>query len=103
MGFMAERSRISRSLGMTVSHEVGFNIPQSKYPILNEIKNIHSSSRLLHNSVIMQSLMYEDLAIQAISGEFKRAKHMPINHIHPVIAAMFLPKIPYFETHLIYS
>jgi len=48
-------------------------------------------------------MQYQDCSIEAITGKYDRNFHNVSNHVHPVIAALFLPKIDQLETHFIHS
>lgn len=100
---MAYRSRISRALGLRTTMEEGLRIKDSEQPILSEILTMHQNSAGLHNTVFMHSLMYEDCSIVAITGEYKRERHIASNYIHPLIACMYLPKFDIFEIHTLYA
>lgn len=99
------RSRISRALGNNelVVAEGKLNIKESEYVTVNEILSMRAKYDALHKTVFMQTLMYEDCSLVAISGDFKRDKHNPSIHIHPVIACMFLPKLEIFDTQMLLS
>jgi hypothetical protein len=76
----------------------------SDYKILQEILKLFTSSRPLHAQVLLQSMQYVDCDYEAITGTFKRELgHRAGDSIHPVIAAMFLPKIDLLENHFLYS
>ena len=71
---------------------------------MQEILKIYSSSRPLHAQVLLQSMQYQDCAFEALTGEFRRELgHRPTESIHPVIAALFLPKIEILEKHFLHS
>ena len=74
------------------------------YKFLQEILKLYSSSRPLHAQVLLQSMQYRDCDFEALTGEYRRELgHRPTESIHPVIAAMFLPKIEELETHFLHS
>ncbi|XWV26297.1 putative core protein [Tupanvirus soda lake] len=101
---VTNRSRINKALGSTrVTQEEGLRIKESEYGVLSEILSMHEKSSSLHKSVFMHSLMYTDCSLVAMTGEFKRERHIASNYIHPVIACMFLPKFDIFEIHMLYS
>ncbi|CAH6420158.1 Major core protein 4b [uncultured virus] len=98
------RSRINRALGRTnVVQDPGLNIKEADWPIVKEILDMLERSSALHKSVFMQSLIYVDCSLVAMTGVYKRDSHVASNYIHPLIAAMFLPKLELFENHMIYS
>lgn len=74
------------------------------YKYLQEILKLYSASRPLHAQVLLQSMQYTDCAFEAITGQYHRELgHKPTESIHPVIAAMFLPKIEELDTHFLHS
>jgi hypothetical protein len=84
----------------------GFNSKMSDadYKTLQELLKLHASSRPLHAQVVLQSMQYEDCAYEALSGEYKREMgHKAHEHVHPVVAALFLPKIDVLESHFLQS
>lgn len=106
----ALRSRISRTLGSDRmgceegrNTSTGLKIKDSENDVLSKILDMYEKTAPLHRSVFMHSLMYEDCSLVAMTGEFKRDKHIASNYIHPLIACMFLPKFDIFEIHMLYS
>ena len=72
--------------------------------IMQDIIKLQASSRPLHAQVVLQSIQYQDCAFEALSGEYRRELgHKPNESIHPVIAAMFIPKIPKLDDHFLLS
>lgn len=71
---------------------------------MQDILKLHGSSRPLHAQVLLQSVQYQDCAFEALTGEYRRELgHRPGESIHPVIAALFLPKINIIEEHFLHS
>jgi hypothetical protein len=74
------------------------------YKHLQEILKLYASTRPLHAQVLLQSMQYLDCDFEALTGEYKpELGHRPGDSIHPVIAAMFMPKIDQLESHFLYS
>jgi hypothetical protein len=71
------------------------------YKYLQEILKLSSTSKVLHSQVFLQSVQYNDCAFQALTGKYDRTKDNPLEHVHPVIAALFLPKIEELEHNFI--
>jgi len=46
-------------------------------------------------------MIYNDVSIGAIVGEFDRQRINIFSYIHPVVAALFLPKIEFLEQHML--
>lgn len=105
----ANRSRINRTLGnpqLALEARLmgdGLKIKDTEHGILNEFLKLHEMNMYLNRTVFMHSLMYEDCSLVAMTGEYKRERHIASNYIHPVLACMFLPKFDIFEIHMLYS
>jgi len=48
-------------------------------------------------------MQYEDCGHEALIGVYNKDFHNVANHVHPVVAALFLPKIDILEQHFIHS
>lgn len=93
---------MSKTLGYMPDAAVGkltYKPEDAKY--LQEILALHQSSMALHAQVVAQSLIYRDVAPEALTGKFDRSKNNPYNYIHPVVAALFLPRIKYIDEHML--
>lgn len=100
----AQRSRINKTLGSgIVTIQEGLRIKDNEHGILSEILSMYEKSSSLHKSVFMHSLIYEDCSLVAMTGQYKRERHIASNYIHPLLACMFLPKFDIFEIHMLYS
>ena len=71
----------------------GLVIKDSDYPVIQEIIKMYSMTRSVHSSVILQSMQYENCAPEVLAAKFDFQKHNIACAIHPVIVAMFFPKI----------
>lgn len=81
----------------------GVHVTENDYRNLQEILRLYEESRPLHAQVVLQSLQYNDMAREALTGTLDRARHNPGEHVHPVVAALFLPKIDILTSHFLYS
>ena len=84
----------------------GFNtkLSDNDYKSLQEVLKLHASTRALHAQVVLQSMQYEDCAYEALTGQYKRELgHKAHEHVHPVVAAMFLPKVDLLDAHFLQS
>jgi hypothetical protein len=85
----------------------GFKVAQGDYRNLQEILKLYQESRPLHVQVVLQSLQYTDEGERLDSviegASYDQHKHNPGDHVHPVVAALFIPKIPLLESHFLYS
>ena len=76
----------------------GLYIEQTDIPYLQDILRQYAVTQQLHKNIYMQSLLYRDLDLHAMLGEYDYKIHNVTCCVHPVIAAMFLPKIDLFES-----
>ena len=81
----------------------GLIIKDSDYPVLQDIIKMYTMTRTTHSSVILQSMQYENCAPEVMNGIFDPQKHNTACSIHPLIAAMFIPKIQLFEEHFLFT
>jgi hypothetical protein len=99
-------TNMTKVLGtMNVEYQ-GFatKLNENDYKTLQEILKIHASTRTLHSQVLLQSMQYEDCGREALKGIYHRELgHRVGDHVHPVVAAMFLPKIQKLESHFLHS
>jgi len=85
-----------RLLGPPNSSGLG-KISDSDYKYIQEIVKLHASSKVLHSQVFLQSIQYEDSEEVTFHGKFIPETHNPLDHVHPVIAALFIPKVKSIE------
>lgn len=98
-------TNVQKVLGSISMDYQGFTqkLSDSDYKVLQEILKLNAASKSLHSSVILQSMQYQDCGIEALTGRYNKDVHNVSNHIHPIIAALFLPKINVLEEHFIHS
>jgi len=98
-------TNIMKVLGNVNVNLQGFmgKLSDNDFKVLQEILKLHASSKPLHSQVLLQSMQYQDCGIEALTGGYDRNIHNVSNHVHPVIAALFLPKIDILDTHFLHS
>lgn len=92
---------MSKTLGQLDTSMAKMNVKPNETDILQEILRMHQDNSTLHTSVVIQSLTYRDCAPEALSGTYDPKKHNVLVHIHPVIAALFFPRIKYLDEHML--
>jgi len=96
---------MERTLGSGYRDQApGMKVRDDEYGDLQEILKIHAAMKPAHADVVLQHLQYEGVQNGnqiALAGFFDRTKDRPECYVHPVIAAMFLPKIPVLEKHFL--
>lgn len=81
------------------------NYPPTESTVLNDIVNMETANKLLHNQVILQGMLFVDCAYQMFAGmtKFDHYKKNAYNFIHPILFAMFAHKINIFDECILYS
>jgi hypothetical protein len=77
------------------------NVKQDELEQLQAILTIASATKELHSQITLQSLLYEDVSISALNGQFDRTRVNVFSFVHPVVAALFLPKIKFLDEHML--
>jgi hypothetical protein len=80
-----------------------FHVDEADYKNLQEILKVHDASKLLHSQVVLQSLQYGAFDAEAVSGTYDKRFMDKVDYVHPVIAALFLPKLQYVEQQFLFS
>jgi len=68
-----------------------------------ELIAYNAASKSLHAQVLLQALKYKDCDLEALTGVYDRNLMKINDHVHPVVVALFLPKIKILENHFLYS
>lgn len=93
---------MGRTLGHSAEISHGkMNVLPNELDILQDILRMQVEYSLLAEQIKFQSLTYIDCAPQAITGEYDSRKHSSFSFIHPVIAALFFPRIKYLDEHML--
>lgn len=94
---------MSKTLGYSVDAVMGdkLNFTEAETSDLQVILTKNAEYKQIHSQLVMQSLIYHDCSPDALSGKFESKKDLAFNFVHPVIAALFLPKIPYLDQHML--
>lgn len=98
-------TNLSRALGFPiVENRDSIKLTSNDdYTHLQEILKLFHMYRSKHSYVIIQTMIYQDLADEAMNGLYD-PKRSDLNvYVHPVIAALFLPKIPSLEERMLYA
>ncbi len=80
-----------------------FHVDEADYKNLQEIIKVHDSSKLLHSQVVLQALQFGAFDTEAVSGTYDKRFMDKVDYVHPVIAALFLPKLRYVEQQFLFS
>jgi len=96
---------MSRTLGYSADVFMGdkLSLKDGDLPILKNILDMNNETTALHRQILLQSITYTDCGPNALSGTFDKTKFDAFHHIHPIVAALFLPKIPYLDEHMLHA
>jgi hypothetical protein len=96
---------IMKVLGnITSGADAYFNVNEADYRNLQEILKLNDMSRPLHAQVLLQAIQYTGPDVAVLQGmTFDSKLNNPGDHVHPVVAALFIPKIKTIEQHFLYS
>jgi len=94
---------MTKFLGISKSAERPLNIEARDQSVLHEIIKKYMETRFLHTSLKNQTILYTDCGDESLNGMYLRDKHNISLSIHPVVAALFIPKIKCLEDRMIYS
>jgi hypothetical protein len=96
---------IMKVLGnITSGADAYFNVNEADYRNLQEILKLNDMSRPLHAQVLLQAIQYTGPDSAVLQGmTFDSKLNNPGDHVHPVVAALFIPKIKTIEQHFLYS
>jgi hypothetical protein len=101
--YLSNRTAVVKALGHQLWYQEEMKIKENEYGVLQDILNIFNSSRTLYHNILLQTIVYQDCAIEAITGQFDRKKNVPHSSIHPLLIALFIPKIKILEIQMLCS
>lgn len=101
-------TEMSRTLGYTASMVSDDRLKYSEKELgtVKEIIALTGKTKVMHSQIVIQTREYNDCAAEAISGTLKQDiyatdKNNFYSYVHPIIAALFLPKIDYLDEHML--
>lgn len=84
-------------------HGFQMKLNPDDYKYLQEILKIYSSNRPVHAQILLQAMQYVDCAVETLTGRYNPDLHNVNEHVHPVIAALFIPKIKVVEDFFLFA
>ena len=94
-------SEMSKFMGIQSTAGEVLNLQAKDHKPLNEIVSLFETSRILHTDIKNQLALYRDCAIEAVTAEYDKNRANLSVHIHPVMVALFLPKIDALEKRML--
>jgi hypothetical protein len=96
-------SPMAKFLGFDFIYGQMIRLAPKDHSKLNELHLLYDETKHIHADVKSNVANYRDCAPEAITGQYDRTKHNVSVSIHPVIAALFFPKVSYLERRMLYS
>jgi hypothetical protein len=98
-------TNLSRVLGYPITESTDSIKPSNNddYSYLQDILRNFQMFRSIHSYIVIQTMLYKDLSPEATSGKFDINKHDVNRYVHPVLAALFLPKMVAIEERMLYA
>lgn len=96
-------TEMSKFMGIDAPSDQVLNLQAKDHAALAEIVKLFESSRLIHNDIKNQLTLYRDCAVEAVLAQYDRNRANISIHIHPVIVALFLPKVDAIERRMLYT
>lgn len=97
-------TKISRTLGYSPSILAAadkLNVSAKESGVVQKILEMYSTTRALHSNIVLQSLTYRDCAPEALTGKYNTTKNNRFSFVHPVVAALFLPRVNFLDEHML--
>jgi hypothetical protein len=79
------------------------NLSSGDFAKVQDIVRLESANKELYKQVVLQSVQYQDCDQIALSGKFDPERNNAFAHVHPLIAALYLPKFDLVERTTIQS
>ncbi len=73
------------------------NLSSGDFAKIQDIIRMENENKALYQQIVLQSVQYEDCDNIATTGRFDPDRHNPYQHVHPLIAALYLPKFDVLE------
>ena len=96
-------TEMSKFMGMQAPSGEVLNIQAKDHQSLAEIVKLFEGSRIILTDIKNQLSLYRDCAIEAVTAMYDRKTSNLSIHIHPVIVALFLPKVDALEKRMLYT
>jgi hypothetical protein len=96
-------SPMAKFLGFDFVYGQMIKLQPKDHSKLNELHMLYDETKHIHADVKNQIANYRDCAPEAISGQYDRNKHNVSVSIHPVLAALFFPKVTYLERRMLFT
>lgn len=97
-----KNSKVGSTLGY-LGQDKYTHFKAQQHDAVKHMETTQTRDASIHSNVITQSLHYQDCSVEALTGIFEPQKNDKYSHIHPVIAALYIPKIRILEELTLFS
>jgi len=98
-----EHNEMTKFLGFSSMQGLTFDIKATDQSNLDQIEKMYAESIQLHNIVKSSIQAYTDCDPTALGGRYEARHHNVHMFVHPVIVALFVPKINVLEERMLLS
>ena len=99
--FIEEQTPMGKALGYEVKKPVSLAYSASDETYLKKILTFYQQLLTLNQKVKVQSLTYHSCDYPALTGKYDEHYDDNLNYVHPILAAMFIPKIEAIEERFV--
>jgi len=96
-------TEMSKFLVFSTYQGQSLNVKPTDYAPLNELARLFEMYKPIHAAVRNNVITYRSCAPDALTGTFNKEKHNVNLFIHPLLVALFLPKIDVLEKRMLLS
>lgn len=96
-------TEMSKFLGFSNVTGQTISVKATDHPALQEIARLYETHKLLHTSIRQNLVTYTSFDPNALISSFNKEKDNLNLFIHPLIVALFLPRIKAIERRMLYS
>lgn len=96
-------TEMSKFLGFSQSTGQTISVKATDHPALQEISRLYESNKVLHTSIRQNLVSYTSYDPNALISNFEKEKDNLNLFVHPLIVALFLPRIKAIERRMLYS
>jgi len=96
-------TEMSKFLGFSNMSGQTLAIKATDQPALEEIARLYENSKIIHSGIRNNLVTYSDCDANAVLSNYNKDKDNMSLYIHPLIVALFLPRIAAIEQRMLYS
>ncbi len=76
-------------------------VAKDELDIANNLRAMAAATKELHSQVTIQSMIYQECSDALANTQFEKARVNLFSFVHPVVAALFIPKINLLDSHML--